>query len=139
VRNCSLIPGRGKSFFSFPECPSWPPIQWTVGVHTPGGRAAEWSWHFHVVLKQENKLWRLIGVEIKLCSELIIEQYLEWILTETEFYKNESYYSKSRLNNIYERNSEFRQLNCIPATIIQLFCKTDEWPLPVGWVFDITP
>ena len=46
--------------------------------------------HFHVVLKQENKLRWLIGVEIKLCSEIIIEQYLEWILTEIEFYKNES-------------------------------------------------
>jgi len=65
-------------------------------------------------------------VEIKLCSELIIEQYLEWVLIEMEFCKNELAKSKSWLNNVYERKSEFWQLNCIPATLIQLFPKTDK-------------
>jgi len=36
-----LIPGKEKRFFSFPECPSWPPIQCTVGAYTPGGKGVK--------------------------------------------------------------------------------------------------
>lgn len=73
---------------------------------------------FHVVLKQGMLSYDSWLVQKLISSELITEQYLVWIFTETEFYILKMSQEKSWLSDIYERKSEYQQLICIPATTI---------------------